>query len=131
MHHVIAGPRLWFMPVQERPTHVKAVIGERLRVLRAALGVQQKDLAAFLNVTPQTVSGWESGRDLADPLAIARMALRWGVPTDWVWTGSLAHVPPPLAAKIEARRPDLVLGASGHTAPVDGWDKPEKLVAAG
>lgn len=121
---IVLGPHHWFMPSQARPADMKAIIGARFRTLRAALGWQQQTMAGFLNLTPQALSAWEKGKDLPDPLAVARMSLRFGFATDWVWTGSLAGTPWELAAELERRRPDLVLGAPPSALPSPDWDKP-------
>jgi transcriptional regulator with XRE-family HTH domain len=91
-------------------------------VLRVALGVQQKVMAQQMHVSPQAWSGWENGRDLADPLVMARAALRYGFTVDWIYLGKLAYLPGPLADEIERRRPDLVLGAPADAAPSPDWD---------
>jgi transcriptional regulator with XRE-family HTH domain len=121
---VVRGPKVWWMPTTDRPQHVKAIVGARLRVVRAALGLLGKEMATLVGVSPQTLSGWERGEDLADPLGIARAALRLGFTTDWVYLGRLDGVARELANEIERRRPDLVLGADPAAQPHDRWDKP-------
>jgi transcriptional regulator with XRE-family HTH domain len=116
---------IWFMPITDRPSEAKSVVGARLRVVRAALGFSQKDMAGALNVSPQAWSGWEKGRDLADPLVLARAAVRYGFTLDWIYIGSLAHMPSELAAEIAMRRPDLQLGARPGVAVASDWDKPK------
>jgi transcriptional regulator with XRE-family HTH domain len=120
---LMRGPDHWFVPIQFRPSEQKAVVGARFRALRAALGLQQQAVARLLNVSPQAVSGWERGTDLADPLAVARLALRFRFSTDWVWLGSLAGIPRELAEELERRRPDLVLGGDANALPPPDWDK--------
>jgi DNA-binding transcriptional regulator YiaG len=61
------------------------VSGEAFRYMRGALGIQAKDLATLLDVTPETVSRWENGaRDLDRGawIALGGMALeKAGKPT--------------------------------------------------
>ena len=123
MRNVVQGPKLWFMPTSDRPLHAKAVVGARLRVVRAALGIQQKSMAATLNISPQAWSGWENGRDLADPLVMARAALRYGFTTDWIFVGRLDALPGQLADELARRRPDLILGAQPDAEPADDWER--------
>lgn len=122
MPNVIAGPKVWFVPTNDRPRHAKADVGARLRAVRAALGVHQKVMAQALNVSPQAWSGWENGRDLADPLVMARAALRYGFTTDWIFLGRLTLLPGELADELARRRPDLILGASPDAEPAADWD---------
>lgn len=110
------------MPTNDRPRHAKADVGARLRAVRAALGVQQKVMAQHLNISPQAWSGWENGRDLADPLVMARAAVRYGFTTDWIFLGRLTMLPGALADELERRRPDLILGAARDAEPAPDWD---------
>lgn len=125
MTSVVRGPKIWWMPTTDRPQHVKAIVGARLRVVRAALGLLGKEMASVVGVSPQTISGWERGDDLADPLGVARAALRLGFTTDWVFMGRLDGVPRELGNEIERRRPDLVLGAAPDAVAAPGWDQPK------
>lgn len=122
MPTVVQGPKVWWMPVNDRPSHAKAAVGARLRVLRSVLGIPQNVMAQTLHISAQALSGWERGRDLADPLVMARAALRYGFTTDWIFIGRLAHMPGSLATELERRRPDLVLGADPGAVPSDDWD---------
>lgn len=55
-------------------------ISEKMRSLRKAKRLTQKELAARLYVTPSTVSKWENGAAVPDIYAITSMADIFGVP---------------------------------------------------
>lgn len=127
MTTVVPGPTLWFMAAKNRSPSVKQVVGQRLRTLRAAMNLQQQELARILGVSQQTLSGWETGRDTVDPLALARFATQYSIGVNWVWLGTLNDLPAELAAEIRRRRPDLVAGAQLDAASAaEGWDKPRR-----
>jgi len=121
---IIPGPTIWFMAAKNRTLNAKQVVGHRLRVLRAALNLQQQELAEIMGLSQQTISGWENGRDTIDPLALARFATQYGIGVNWIWLGLLNDIPSHLAEEIRRRRPDLIAGAAPATeAPAPGWDK--------
>jgi len=49
-------------------------IGQRIRYLRIAKGLEQKDLAQELGVSPNTVSTWETGQRLIPVDKFGRLA---------------------------------------------------------
>lgn len=56
--------------------------GARLRDLREAKGVTQKQLAAFLKVSHATVSVWESGGNTPNFVQVVKIAEFLGVPVE-------------------------------------------------
>ncbi len=58
------------------------MFSQRLKTLRKARGLSQKNLAAQLEVTQQAVGKWETGRSTPDPATVARLAELLGTTTD-------------------------------------------------
>ena len=54
-------------------------ISEKVRRLRKANGLTQKELAEKLYVTPSTISKWENGAAMPDVYAVTDMADIFGV----------------------------------------------------
>lgn len=54
----------------------------KLRDLRNASGITQEDLSAQMNVTRQTISGWERGRSEPDIAAIKKLSQIFDVSVD-------------------------------------------------
>lgn len=58
--------------------------GARIKLLRQALGLKQADLAAKLNISPQALAIYETGRrepNLKNLILLSRVL---GVPADWL-----------------------------------------------
>ena len=56
----------------------------RVRELREARGIQQKELAIDLGVSQPTISDWESGRKVPSAKSTARLADYFGVSVDYL-----------------------------------------------
>lgn len=59
----------------------------RLRKLREKRGLKQKEVAALLNLNPNTLSRYESGERTPDPQTLVKLANFYGVTTDYLLTG--------------------------------------------
>ena len=59
-------------------------IGNRIKTLRSARRVTQKQLAAFLGVTPQAVSRWELASAYPDVELLPAIAKYFAVSTDFL-----------------------------------------------
>lgn len=57
-------------------------IGSKLKELRAAKKMSQKDLANHLNVTPQTISKWELNKSYPDLDTLVKISQYFQVSTD-------------------------------------------------
>lgn len=57
-------------------------LSEKLRDLRNASGITQEDLSARMNVTRQTISGWERGRSEPDIEIIKKLSQIFDVSVD-------------------------------------------------
>lgn len=75
-------------------------IGERLALLREALGVSQKQLADFLGVSEGAVGNWEIGYRTANLILLGRFTRAHEIPMDYLSSGSLNRVPMDVAERI-------------------------------
>ena len=60
------------------------MFGEKLKALREDAGLYQKELGDVLNVTSQTVSGWEINRTTPDYDMLKKIANYFGVSIDYL-----------------------------------------------
>ena len=58
--------------------------GEILTALREERNIKQRELAAYLNVSPGTISNYEHGVHSPDPTMLSRLADYFGVTTDFM-----------------------------------------------
>lgn len=58
------------------------VFSKNLKKYRTLKGLSQAELAKILNVSPQSISKWETGKALADVLNLCALAYALGVSTD-------------------------------------------------
>ncbi|MBT1073967.1 helix-turn-helix domain-containing protein [Geobacter grbiciae] len=59
-------------------------LGKRIRACREALGINQRDLAAALDVKPPTITMYESGTRSPSNAVLVAMAKRLGTTTDYL-----------------------------------------------
>ena len=59
-------------------------VGKRITELRAAKGIYQKQLADDLQVSVATISNYENGRHIPDPVTLCKIADFFGVTTDYL-----------------------------------------------
>jgi len=85
-------------------TDFRVAVGSRLRLLRAALGKTQKQLADKLDVGATAVANYENGDRAIDPFAAFKLKLSFGVPLEWLYGGDESTLPPNLAEKIDFAR---------------------------
>ena len=62
-------------------------IGDRLRKARERTGLSQGDFAAEIDISPRSVSNYESEAVSPRKLVLKAWALRTGVPLEWIETG--------------------------------------------
>lgn len=84
------------MTRDRNPDNLRA-IGARLRAVRLALGLTQKDLYEPLGVKAATWNHWESGKRLPDPLVMAKLKEMHGISMDWIYAGDPSALPFSLA----------------------------------
>lgn len=79
--------------MSERPLS----FADRIRILREANGMTRAAFAEALTVSTSTVAAWELGYPCRPRILVfARMADRWGVTSEWLFTGN--GTPPPTVA---------------------------------
>jgi transcriptional regulator with XRE-family HTH domain len=78
------------------------MIGTHLKSAREAAGVSQHKLARILGVTPQAISGWESGRSNPHTDRIPKLARILGCSVNRLLTGDDDGAPPELLAVWDA-----------------------------
>lgn len=59
-------------------------LARRLRMARAAMGVTLREAGEGASVNPTVLSLWERGRRDPGVLALARLAVYYGVTLDWL-----------------------------------------------
>lgn len=60
----------------------KAMVAEMMRELRKAKGVQQKEIAKALDISPQTYNGYEKGRNEPPIEMLVRLSFFYDMPID-------------------------------------------------
>lgn len=66
-------------------------IGDRLRKARERVGLSQSDFAAEIDVSPRSVSNYESEAVTPKKIVLKAWALRTGVPLEWIETGEVPN----------------------------------------
>lgn len=96
------------------------MFGERLKTLREDAGLYQKELGDVLNVTSQTISGWEINRTKPDYDMLKKIANYFGVSIDYL----LGNIPSKSdEEEIEILRQLLI--KSGYMKPGEDLTKKE------
>lgn len=65
----------------------KGELGKRIAFARELAGLQQAALARLLDLTPQTMWRYETGRSMPSLDTLARIAVLCGVSRDWLIFG--------------------------------------------
>ena len=83
-----------------------AQVGRHLRMLRTALGHSQQDWAYALQITPQVLNKWESGKRQPNIEVLFRICDSFGCSLDFIFRGkmraSVRDISPELQAKLIA-----------------------------
>lgn len=77
------------MPRKPRPDDLITHVGRRIVAIRRLLDAEQLPFANAIGVQPTALSNWETGRRLADPVAMIRLSVRFQIPLDFVYLGQL------------------------------------------
>lgn len=83
-----------------RPPDYKREVGRRLKAVRAALDLTEKDLAELIKVRRERLSSWERGARMLEPQIARRLKRVFGVTTDWLYDGDPAGLPHALASRL-------------------------------
>ena len=97
----------------------KQQVGERLRIAREALGLEQRELAAQFEIDHTKLSHWERGRHYPAPAFIARLWERHRIPADWIYLGEVSGVPHRLADSLLAAAAGSPAARRGQADPAD------------
>lgn len=62
----------------------KQMVAEMLRELRRTKGLQQKEVAQILGISPQTYNGYEKGRNEPPIEVLVRLSYLYGIPVDLI-----------------------------------------------
>ena len=60
----------------------KMTIGQKIKALRLANGIKQKEFAQMLSISPQAISKWESGKNMPDISILPKIADIFGTSID-------------------------------------------------
>ena len=63
-------------------------MADRLRKARESAGLEQRELAADIGVSRNTVHNYERGRVVPRRPVVLAWAIRTGVPVSWLWDGA-------------------------------------------
>ena len=90
-------------------------MGDRLRHTRIALNMTQAELGKILGIQPNSLSSWESGIRMINPLALAKLWETSRVTADWIYLGDPSGLPYNLAqvmlgelsSRLEGSNPEI------------------------
>ena len=90
------------------------MFAERLKELRSARSLMQKDISRIFNVSMGAVGNWESGKRIPDVETLIRIADYFGVSVDYL----IGHDLPDTASRPAISAEDLRLLSAYHADPV-------------
>lgn len=83
-------------------------MGQRLRWVREALGLNQTDMARMVGLTQTGWSLYERGKRWPDQFAAVRLMAKLKVTREYLLTGDLSGIDRDLAIRLAAQHPELV-----------------------
>lgn len=86
--------------------------GERLRLVRVALGFDQREFAPKTGVTEDALSAWERGVSLVRPYYVSELRRQFGVTLDYIYDGDLSGLPGRLLEKLAG--PTVISSGRDH-----------------
>jgi transcriptional regulator with XRE-family HTH domain len=92
-----------FVPMAKRPSAPTAVemIAERLRLTRAASGLNQAAWCRLVGINPQAWNNYEQARNRISLDQALRICSATGVTLDWIYRGIAAGLPISMASEIQ------------------------------
>jgi len=81
-----------------------STLGQRLKTLRASLGLTQEDVSKHLNIARATLANWEIGRTQPDPQSLQQLADFFSVSVDYLL--GRTNEPNPAFSKVDAALAD-------------------------
>lgn len=97
-------------------SHFAPLIGERLSMVVAIVGVSQSAIGREIGVDQSTVTKWLKGQRVPSVYQMALFCETYGCSLDFIYRGSLVGVRQDLAVRLAAHFPDLVLGRHAKAA---------------
>jgi transcriptional regulator with XRE-family HTH domain len=83
------------------PEYDKVRVGERIALVRLAKNdMQQKLLAEAIEITPQKLSNYESGRDLIPVPTAVRLCIVTGIDFEYLYRGNMGNLPDDLRKRL-------------------------------
>jgi hypothetical protein len=96
------------MSAPRRPSQLKLETGLRLAAVQKALGMPNGvEFARYLDVQPNKLSQWKSGVNMADIVAMVRLADKTAISLDFIYRGDMSGVPQRYQAVLEMHLHDL------------------------
>ena len=75
-------------------------IGLRFGAALAGLGINQTEVAEYLDVTPNRINQYVRGKRFTDVVLMTRICERYGVTLDWIYRGDPSGLKSSVAEKI-------------------------------
>jgi len=99
---------------------MKKSIGNRIKEIRTALHLNQKEFGELLGVNQRTVSNWETNRNEPSIEILSKITSLWGINPTWLLTGEgemfiKKEKPEKIEEKSEALPPELKKALSHPT----------------
>ena len=110
---------------QKLDQHTRKAIGARIKSLRDASGLNQKDFAARLGTIQQNLCRYETG-ETEIPLALLKTMTDQGVSLDWLFTGkekALNHSSESTPMLSRFLDTIMVLGRDSHRLELEAYIK--------
>lgn len=86
---------------REPDSVVQKEMGQRLQLVRDALGVTQEDFAKEAGVGLSAISAWEGGRNKIDVVKLRKLADTYGFSTDYIIRNAIDTLTFGLAKKVQ------------------------------
>jgi len=80
------------MPSETPKREQTRAVGARIRALREAKGISQRQLGRMIGLSLSVCSQWEAGRSMPSLSVIHRIAPALGTTAEYLWTGRQAEV---------------------------------------
>ncbi len=93
----------------EDDRRLMALMGQRLRWVREALGLNQTDMARLVGLTQTAWSSYEVGRRWPDIFHATRLMAKLKITREYLLEGDLSGIDRELAIRIAAQHPELVI----------------------
>jgi len=100
------GVLIEFAPVSARPSdgRGKSAVGERLRLTREALGLQQNEFCERADIKPNTYNQYETGSNFPSLENAHKLCDTYRLTLDWIYRGDNSGLEYRLGEAIKALR---------------------------